>query len=135
MNALNKIKGDIISVVNSHPHIVFCTVYGSFATDRVRETSDLDIAVAGKDPLSKRQKIAIVEELSLVVKREVDLIDLQQVSGTILQEALCKGSVMVNNDNLVYAFLLRKMWYNQADMMPYYRRILETRRKEFLYGK
>jgi hypothetical protein len=64
--------------------------------------------------------------------REVDLVDLQDVSGLILEQALCRSKVLKNADHLVYARLLKRLWYNQTDMMPYVKRILEQRSNRWL---
>lgn len=64
---------------------------------------------------------------------DVDLIDLQEVSGIILQQALCHG-VLIRSTPSTYVSLIRKMWYNQADMMPYTRRVLERHAQRFIRG-
>ena len=45
------------------------------------------------------------------------LVDLQAVSGVILQQALCTGTVLVKKPTLLHAELLKKMWYNQKVKM------------------
>ncbi len=74
----------------------------------------------------------LATELSIHLRREVDLIDMQQVSGPILEQALCRGELMKNSDPDLYARLLKKLWYEQADMLPYYRRVLEERSRQWL---
>ena len=96
------------------------------------ERSDVDIAVAGGRVFSAEEKVRLSQALSHALKREVDLVDLQAISGLILQQALCRGLIVKNDDHALYAGLLKRLWYNQADMMPYVRRILEQRRDSWL---
>ena len=67
-------------------------------------------------------------------KKQVDLVDLQSVSGTILHQALTKGNLVFVKDKNLYAEIIKKMLFNQADMMPNYNMILKKRREEFLDG-
>jgi len=66
------------------------------------------------------------------LKKEVDLVDLQDVSGLILEQALCKAVIVKNDDHELYARLLKRLWYNQADMMPYVKQILAQRSTNWL---
>ena len=52
----------------------------------------------------------------------------------ILKQALSKGVLVQNLDKALYARLIIRMLYNQADMMPYHYRILRERRERFLNG-
>ncbi len=96
------------------------------------EQSDVDIAVASRERLSVETRGRLAVALSCALDREVDLIDLQAVSGLILEQALCTGKIVKNADHDLYAGLLKRLWYNQADMMPYCRRILEHRSRRWL---
>ncbi len=109
-------------------------VYGSFASGAVCEQSDLDIAVAARSPLAAEKKLEIAACVARAVGREVDLLDLRHAAGTIAQQALSEGRPLFIRDKPLYAELLKNLWYNEADMMPLYRRILAERRERFLHG-
>ncbi|MBN2862943.1 MAG: hypothetical protein JXN62_07265 [Bacteroidales bacterium] len=66
--------------------------------------------------------------------RNVDLVDLSIISGTILKQILCRGRVLLQNEAGVFAKQLRKMIYNQADMMPYISRTFMERQRRFVDG-
>jgi hypothetical protein len=88
--------------------------------------------MAGEQKLTADERVRLVLALSAALGREIDLVDLQDVSGLILEQALCTGQVVKNADHDLYARLLKRLWYNQADMMPYVRRILEQRSSRWL---
>jgi uncharacterized protein len=127
------LKSEIIEFFKTK-NFALVIVFGSASTDRITTKSDIDIAIAGSNIVKIDEKVAIINALSKITKREVDLVDLNQVSGPILREILTKGIYLNNESKNLFASLMRKMWYNQADMMPYANRILKIRRKEFLDG-
>ena len=120
--------------MNNYPEISLVILFGSAAKDRLTPRSDIDIAVAAKRPLSFKQRENLLVDLSGRVSYEIDLIDLQAVSGLILSQALCHGIIIKKTSTLLLAALLKKMWYNQADMMPYTEMILKHRSRRFAHG-
>ena len=131
---LNIINDKIREVLGKFPQIVFATVFGSAASGRITSLSDVDIAIAGERELPYETKIDLCVSLSKALNHEVDLIDLHAVSGLILKEALCSGTIIHRENPAIYAGLLKKMWYNQQDMMPHYRRILKNNCERFING-
>ena len=128
------IKQKVQAVLTEFPDIMFAVVFGSYASGKQTENSDVDISVAAYDVLSFEVLQDIRKKFTDCLDRDIDLIDLNAVSGLILKEALTTGKVVFNKDPELYAALMKKMLYNQADMMPYYNRILSERREEFLNG-
>jgi predicted nucleotidyltransferase len=127
---------DVIErILSKFPDIQLCILYGSAATDRLTATSDIDLGIAAHHALNSVEKMTIIESLAIDLGRPVDIVDLQKAVGPILQQILCRGRRVVSKDRLLYANLIKKMLYNQADMMPYYRRILRERRERFIHGK
>ena len=97
-------------------------------------SSDIDVAVAAETKLPLETRLAMAIRLSKALHREVDLIDLQDVTGEILQQSLCQGTNLLQRDASLHARLIQRLWFDQADMMPYRRRILAERRRQFLHG-
>ncbi len=124
---------EIRRVLEDYPQIQLAVLFGSAAHDRLTDRSDIDIAVAAQSSLSLDIRIELADRLTQALHREVDLIDLQSVSGTILEQSLCHGRLVLKQDPILYAELIKRLWFNQADMMPYTRRILAERRRRFLY--
>jgi predicted nucleotidyltransferase len=124
----------IRKVLNRHPDIKLCIVFGSIAAGNASSNSDLDIAVAAEQPLGGDKCLELMEEFSTVTNCEIDLVDLMAATGLILKQALSTGVVLQNSDKCLYARLISRMLFNQADMMPYYNRTLLERRRRFING-
>jgi predicted nucleotidyltransferase len=122
----------IEQVLTRHPSIVVAILFGSLAAGQSRTDSDLDLAVASTTPLDPQIRIQLIEELAVALGRPVDLIDLAQTHGPILPQILTKGRLLICTDRTRYADLLLRMVYEEADVMPYYRRILAERRHAWI---
>lgn len=109
-------------------------IYGSYAAGTMRMGSDVDIAVLLDRPLDVDRRLALAEQFESALSLTIDLADLYAMSGTILRQILCKGQVLVKNDPVAMETLIRRMIYNQSDVMPLVRRTLEERQKRFVYG-
>jgi uncharacterized protein len=128
------IKDTIRRILADYPDLKVSFVFGSLVKDRLTESSDIDIAVAADQPLTPAKKIAILAALTKAIKMPVDLIDLQQVSGPILQQALCSGERVFNKSPVLLAAIMQRMWYEQADMMPYVKRMLKSHCDRYING-
>ncbi|OEU72406.1 MAG: hypothetical protein BA869_02190 [Desulfuromonadales bacterium C00003107] len=129
---VTRLLHDIERILEDFPEVRFCTLFGSAGQGRMTAQSDVDIAVAGEQKLPIETRVRLAGALSAALGLEVDLVDLQDVAGLILEQALCRSKVVKNADHLVYARLLKRLWYNQTDMMPYVKRILEQRSNRWL---
>lgn len=123
------IQRKIEEVLARHPSVKLAILFGSLAVGPARFDSDLDLAVAAATPLDTQARIDLIEDLALAFGRPVDLVDLEQIHGPLLHQVLTKGHLVLCKDRTRYAELLLRMLYEEADFMPYYRRILASRRK------
>lgn len=126
---------ELQAVFEKFPNILIVTVFGSASRGMLRENSDIDIGVAAEQQLSFDQKTDICMALSSVFRREIDLIDLNQVNGVILKSALCSGEIVIKHSVPLLAHLLKKLWYNQADMMPNTIMVMEHQIQRFIDGQ
>ncbi len=124
----------LTGVLEGYPAVEVALLFGSVACGRATAGSDVDVAVAARRPLPLDERVDLQAAMSAAVGREVDLVDLQAVSGPLLAEAMTGGRVL-RKDNDLYAELIKKMWFNQADMMPLVRMILEQRRRRIADGR
>ncbi len=131
---MEELQAILKGVLSDYPEVKLCIVFGSAASGRASERSDLDIAVAAAQALTPDMCLQLTEACQAATNRPTDLVDLMAVSGPILKQVLSKGRVVQNHDKNLYARLISRMLFDQADMMPYYDRILRERRKRFLHG-
>ena len=121
-------------VLARQPDIDLAFVFGSFARGAQRPDSDIDIAVAGAQPLDVARRLALTDAIAEVAARPVDLVDLHEAGPLLLSEALTTGKALLRRDPNLFARLLAKMWYLNEDFMPLVRRIQDARRQRFLRG-
>lgn len=126
------VQAAIEQVLAHRPSIVVAILFGSLAAERARVDSDLDLAIASTTPLNSQTRIQLIEELAVALGRPVDLIDLAITHSPLLQQILTQGRLIICKDRTQYAELLRRMVYEDADVMPYYRRILAERRQAWI---
>jgi predicted nucleotidyltransferase len=119
------------SVLGADPRIRLALVFGSLARDRARPSSDLDVAVDMDRPMDSETLMSLTAELAAATGRPVDLIDLRTAGVPLLGEILKHGRRIVGGTDR-YAALIRRHLFDEADFMPYYRRILGERRKAWI---
>jgi uncharacterized protein len=120
--------GPILAVLQRHSEIRLAILFGSLASGKERPDSDIDLAVAGAHPLDAEEKMRLIADLAEATGRPVDLIDLSRVGEPMLGQILKHGKRLLDSDQR-YANLLARHLIDEADFMPYYRRILAHRRQ------
>jgi len=118
----------IKAVLEHHPEIETAIVFGSVAAGRARYDSDIDLAIDAQQPMSREQKIALIDDLAEATGRPIDLIDLQVVGEPLLGQILKRGKRLLGSDES-FAELIMRHLIAEEDFMPYYRRILAERRQ------
>ena len=111
--------------------IKLAILFGSIAMKKERYDSDIDIAVDMGHPMTAEERTNLIDEISSLTARPVDLIDLTKVGEPLLGQILKKGRRFVGSDD-AYAALLSRHLIDQADFMPFRNRILEERRRAWI---
>ena len=104
-------------------------IYGSYASGRQTDQSDIDIAVAGNTPLTTERRLELSEQLTQVTHKEIDLVDLQAAHGIIFSQVLTLGKLVVNKNSPLYAQLIKRMWFDRADFWPQRSQLFSNLRK------
>ena len=73
-------------------------IYGSVARGEETEASDLDVAVAGHQALTPARRVELAQQISQLVMREVDLVDLLAERGVIQSQVLTQGRLLLKKD-------------------------------------
>jgi len=123
--------GRIKNYLDQQPDLRLAIVYGSMAAGRVRSDSDLDIALAAKEPLTADRRMALISGLAGLTGRSIDLVDLNTVGEPLLGQILAGGRRILG-ENQDYARLLTRHLFDQADFLPLRQRMLRERRQAWL---
>ena len=121
--------------------IILAVLYGSCSRGTETEKSDVDIAVAMPEALHLDDRLSLQLELSLLLRREVDLVDIRKITGLlhykVFTEGVCVKKKQGEGSGLLHRHTMTALyWY--ADYYPIYKRgqryILEHAFKQNLVG-
>lgn len=124
------IDEDIARALAKFP-LVLAILFGSVAKGTARPDSDLDIGVSMGRPLEMNEKMEMIEALAELTGRPVDLVDLYPAPEPLLGEVLRHGRRILGGD-AEFAKLITRHLIEEADFMPYKRRILAERRAAWI---
>jgi len=113
------------------PAIKQVILFGSVAGNRARFESDIDLAVEFNHALNATEKSRLIEGVSVITGRAVDLIDLKVAGQPLLGQIIKHGKRLVGDD-ASYGSLLSKNAFDQADFLPCRQRILAMRRRAWI---
>ncbi|VAW64553.1 DNA polymerase, beta-like region [hydrothermal vent metagenome] len=133
-HSFNESQADITQLqafLKKEPGVELAIVYGSLASGNFTSESDVDLAIQKSEPLSKKQRMYIIEQTALITGRAVDLVDLSSVGEPLLGQILKYGKRLLGSD-VHFAELGLKHVYAQADFVPYIERTLKERRDKWL---
>lgn len=122
---------NLVHVLKKFPEIHIAILFGSMASGTADAHSDIDLAISFSKPMTIEQKTQLISSLAEATGRPVDIIDLRSVGEPMLGQILHHGKRLIGAD-CEYAELLSKHLGNEADFMPYYRRLLKQRRKTWI---
>ncbi len=90
-----KIKKILINKLS--PKLIY--IFGSMVKNRVRNDSDIDIAILTEKQIDEYKLYMISQQLADELKREVDIVDLRKASTVFKAEILRTGKLIYNSDN------------------------------------
>ncbi len=126
ISAIKTIVGDYFAQKQG---VLFVNIFGSIALGTQTPKSDVDIAIDFGRFITADELVAMASELSLLLHREVDIIDLSKSYGAVLEEAIIKGQIIWQKSPAEFARLLKKLWYDKADDGRFRQITMETRQK------
>lgn len=92
----NKINSDIITTLSKF-NIRVVYLFGSCYRRKLKENSDIDIAILGE--LSIDERLAIIAELIEKLQRDIDLVLFDKVDTSFQAEILYNSDIIYNIDN------------------------------------
>jgi predicted nucleotidyltransferase len=127
MSTLDK---QLVQLLSQYPRFELAILFGSQATGRATEDSDIDLALLADAPISSSLKLELIELIAARFGRPVDIVDLYYAAEPILGQVF-KGRRLLG-DNATYAKLLTKHLLNTADFVPLQQRILAERQAAWI---
>lgn len=123
---MNKdIQEKLKNFFDSKPEIILAIIYGSYTRGTEAETSDVDIAVAMNDVMNLDARLSLQLELSILLKKEIDLVDIRKIKGLIHYKVFTEGLCIKKHENEGRSFFHKNFmtalyWYE--DYYPLYKR-------------
>src|SRR5690554_5114497 len=89
--------------IQNHTRVSAAWLFGSVATGKDREGSDVDLAILFVPNLSKQERfdmrLFIASELSSLVGRDVDIVDMQAAPLFLQHQVRKNGQLLVEKDH------------------------------------
>ena len=127
-----ELKDKLVNWAETRGDIDLMIIFGSRAKDRHRPDSDLDLGIWRSSKWSADFHRVCVEQITSFLPTAIDLIDLSKIDGPLLQEILCNGKkIYQQQDHLMGVLYVRLMDW-RTDFMPAREDMLAQRRKRFL---
>lgn len=99
---------NIVEFLNEKLACNFIYLFGSFAKGEGREDSDIDIAVHTDKNVTAYDLFELAGELSFIVKRDIQIIDLKDVSTVFAAQIVGTREVLYSkNENLRIEYEIR----------------------------
>ena len=127
-----ELKDNLIYWAEKHGDIDLMIIFGSRAKGRERPDSDLDLGIWRSFKWSVDFHRECVEQITDFMPVPIDL---SKMDGPLLQEILCNGKkIYQQQDHLLGVLYVRLMDW-RTDFMPAWENMLDQRRKRFLAKK
>lgn len=82
------------------PAVQAIYLFGSMVTKFVTVESDIDLAILGKQKIDARLIWQVAQELAILLKKDVDLIDLQQASTVMCWQVISTSQRIFVKDKI-----------------------------------
>lgn len=115
MDTINKCK----DILMEDEDIIFAYIFGSYSRDSIRRNSDIDIAIYLKDSMDTYEYLDMKMKLSEALKREVDLIILNDATPLLRYEIYKNNILLFTRDKSVESRYKVKTLFEYNDMKRY----------------
>lgn len=97
MNFIEKCKDILIEYEN----IIFAYIFGSYVQGKIREDSDIDIAIYLEDNIDTETYLEIKMDLTKICKRQIDLIMLNNATPLLKYEIYKNNILLFSRDKSI----------------------------------
>ncbi len=133
MRAANRdqVVAVVLRILKDYPAVKLCILYGSAGRDRLREHSDVDLAVGAGRRLSSQELGELQTALSEALERSVDLLDLEALTGLLWEFLWSEGVFLLRDRELLVKYTGKAQAFVE-DVKPGLMRMIDHRlEKEF----
>lgn len=107
-----------------------CVLFGSQATGKSHDKSDVDLAIWPIQPFSPRQKLTWLMELENLVNKSVSLVIVSPALNPVLGfEIVRDGRVLYEHQTGAWDNARRQLWHAYNDSLPFRRAAREQLRQ------
>lgn len=131
LNTQNEIEKKLIQWLTDQPSIHFAMLFGSFAKKTNKPSSDIDLAIELDKPLTVDKKLNLLQSLSELGDRNIDLIDLKTVGEPLLNQIIQHGKVLKGSKQNLIDLSIKNVNMMQ-DFTPYIERTLKQKRDRWV---
>ncbi len=122
MTTVEEIAAIAAQALRPQPNVRFAILFGSAATRGPGQARDIDVAVSFSTSPSLMDRGVLAGLLEQVLKRDVDLVDLDSASTILEWQVLANGIPLVVNDSKAWRDFQVRVPIDYADLQPYHQR-------------
>jgi len=122
---LELIKNFILNKIECSAIILF----GSYARGTQNSESDIDIAIKPKNKIDKKQLFYLSQELEDIIKKQIDLIDLNNIGDGFRYEILINGKIIYCEDQFEFELYRLDMYREYLELNESRKDIIEQIKK------
>lgn len=106
-------------ILIEYENIIFAYIFGSYAKDNIRKDSDIDIAIYLNSEINPRTYLDMKMDLSENLKREVDLVILNDATPLLKYEIYKKNILLFTRNKTIETGYKVKTLFEYNDMKRY----------------
>ena len=96
--------------------VLYARLFGSAAVGAMTFESDVDLAVSAASPLSSPQTQKLIEQVSAIALRPVDILDLRTAHGVVFDEAISGAELFCDSEEAKADAQYRRVTVIQDDI-------------------
>ncbi len=128
---LSNIQKNEIKKIARKFNLNLIIIFGSFVAGKMREDSDIDIAVSSSDKICLKDELLIIRELAGIFGRDVDLVVIHKANPLLLNQ-ISKNHILLYGDRTDYMKFKLYAFHRYNDYLPYFKleeRLIKTLNK------
>jgi len=125
--------GDLLNFFAMMPEIQMVVLYGSAAGQGLSPYSDVDIAVSGPDRISPVRLLDMNVRLQILLKRDIDLVDIRTINGLLHYKIFTKGILIKGSAGMMADERIKALDFH-ADFLPQLNRLRKKRIEKVIHG-